>query len=454
MRTVLEFTHCEYRSVIVGASGQQSTLPIIFTDQGVLSQFVLYIHLHRRKSRSWQDAATFAMRLLLEFAAANHDHFKDPKVLFQAFADALFIGTIGNSCDPSDLWWYPRTRNDAGSIISHVTHFTDWLAIVNEEKKLQLNPWRDATQHEQRLNWAAYEHRRHNAFLSHLWGTNKGAKKSRSVRGGPLFIDRSRPPKTFPDSMFEALTSQGFRATGYHRQHGASLRNTLIAYLMHFGGLRLSEALSLWTGDVEIEGGEVIVRVYHPEYGVTPNGTMRSIYLDSKFGLQARNTLVKTTDALFLGWKNGLITDTERNCFEVFFFPYETSYEFAKMWRDYHLIQRTKPALDENHPYAFTNQKGQPYSHRMFRKAHRLAVERLGLMYNKVHGTTPHGHRHAYGQRLAAAGATPIQIKTALHHASISSSETYTQPSSQDIRNGLQEIESKLRVQHHEDASQ
>ncbi|MNC47726.1 site-specific tyrosine recombinase XerD [compost metagenome] len=158
--------------------------------------------------------------------------------------------------------------------------------------------------------------------------------------------------------------------------------------------------------------------------------------------------MVKATDPLFLGWKNGLITDPHRICFEVFFYPYETAQTFAILWRDYHLKQREKPSSGNDHPYAFTNRNGQPYSHRMFRKAHKLAVERIGLEYEKLQGTTPHGHRHAYGQRLAKAGATPLQIKSALHHASIASSETYTQPTAKDIREGLRELESKLSLQH------
>lgn len=446
MKAVLEFSHCEYRTVVVDASGQQSVLPVIVTDQGALDQFVLYIHLYRRRSRSWQDAATFSIRLLLEFTAVNHHYYEEPKALFKAFADALFMGTIGSKCDPSGLWWYPRSRDDADSIITHVTQFSDWLSTSNEERKLQLNPWRAATQHEQRLNWAAFEHRRNNAFLSHLWRENKNAKKSRTVRSEPLAIDRSTPPKAFPDNKFETLRSEGFRTTRRNTVHPTSIRNTLITYLMHFGGVRLSEALSLWSGDVGIENGEVIVRVHHPESGMAPDGTKRSEYLDRMYGLQPRNRLVKAVDPLFLGWKNGLITDAHRECFEVFFYPYEKALEFTQMWRDYHLIERVSPKSTESHPYAFTNIHGQPYSHRMFRKAHRIAIERVGLAYDKIHGTTPHGHRHAYGQRLASAGATPLQIKNAMHHASIASGETYTQPSAMDVRNGLRELESKLRA--------
>lgn len=448
MRTVLEFSHCEYRTVIVDAAGLQSVLPVIVTDQGILDQFVLYMHLNRRRSRSWQDSATFSLRLLVEYAAVNHEHYDEPKTLFKAFSDALFTGTIGNYRDPSGLWWEQRHRNDANTIISHITRFTDWLAIVNEESKLQLNPWRDATNHEQRLNWAAYSHRRHNAFLSHLWQGKQNTQKSRQIRSQALPVERTTPAKAFPDDYLEALVREGFRRRARDTFTRTDLRNTLITYLMHYGGLRLSEALSLWSEDVTVESGEVVIRVYHPEYGKAPDGSKRSTFLEKRYGLKSRNTLVKAKDPLFLGWKNGLITDPHRVCFEVFFYPYEAAQTFALLWRDYHLKQRVKPRSGNVHPYAFTNKEGQPYSHRMFRKAHKLAVERIGLEYEKLYGTTPHGHRHAYGQRLAKAGATPIQIKSALHHASIASSETYTQPTAMDIRDGLRELEAGLSLKY------
>jgi site-specific recombinase XerD len=161
---------------------------------------------------------------------------------------------------------------------------------------------------------------------------------------------------------------------------------------------------------------------------------------------------VKATDPLFLGWKNGLITDPRRRCFEVFFYPYEAGQVFACLWRDYHPKQRVKPKAGEAHPYAFTNRDGQPYSHRMFRKAHKLAVKRVGLVYEKMEGTTPHGHRHAYGQRLALDGADPLLIKNAMHHASITSSQTYTQPTTTQMRQSLRDLEARLRLQHADDS--
>ena len=125
---------------------------------------------------------------------------------------------------------------------------------------------------------------------------------------------------------------------------------------------------------------------------------------------------------------------------------------FAELWRDYHPKQRLKPKASEGHPYAFTNRDGQPYSHRMFRKAHKLGVERIGLVYEKIEGTTPHGHRHAYGQRLARNGADPLLVKNAMHHASITSSQTYTQPTTTQMRQSLRDLEARLRLQHADDS--
>lgn len=447
-KTQFESSHREFRKIVADGAGVQSVLPVILTEHGVLDQFARYIHESQHMSRSWQESATFAVQLLLEYMEANQRYYDTPRALFMGFSNALYAGTVSNRCDPSGLWWKPRQSQEAGKLIGHVTQFTDWLANVNADTKLQLNPWRQATRHEERLNWAAYSHRRDNAFLSHLWTSKPQTNLSRVVRARVLTVERQTPLNSFPEEQFDLLVSDGFRRRTRDSHDSTDLRNVLITYLMHWGGLRLSEALSLWSDDVCIEAGEVIVRVYHPQEGLTPQGkSNRASYLQSQYGLQPRNTLVKATDPLFLGWKNCLITDPQRKCFEVFFYPHEAGLIFGGLWRDYHLRQRVRPQAGQGHPYAFTNKSGQPYSHRMFRKAHELGIKRIGLMYEKILGTTPHGHRHAYGQRLAQAKAEPLLIKNAMHHKSITSSLVYTQPAAAQMRQSLQELDDKLRLQ-------
>lgn len=452
MKTILEASHREYRVFISGTPGLQPVLPIILTEHGVLDQFARYIHLNRRKSRSWQDSATYAVQLLLEYMEANQSESVTPKALFSEFSTALFTGTIERFSDPSGLWWHPRQPEDASKLIGHITRFSDWLSLFNENSDLQLNPWKEASRHEQRLNWAAYSHKRDNSFLSHLWRGDP-TLFSRLNSTLTLPIDRQTPAKAFPEEKIGILLEEGFRRRIQDTRGSTDLRNCLITYLMHFGGLRLSEALSLWSEDVSIEDGEVIVRVFHPQYGRAGDGTKRSDILQQRYGLQPRNTLVKATDPLFLGWKNCLLTDPHRRCFEVYFYPHDAALVFAALWRDYHLKQRVKPIAGENHPYAMTNKNGQPYSHRMFRKAHKLAIERIGMEYAKLQGTTPHGHRHAYGQRLAENGADQLLIKNAMHHASITSSQTYTEPSVLQMRRSLCNVELHLQEQHTENAT-
>ncbi|WP_116827484.1 gamma-mobile-trio recombinase GmtY [Pseudomonas syringae] len=445
MKTILEASHREYREFVNRTNGGKTILPIIVTDQGVLDQFANYIYLHRQRSGTWQDQSAYSVQLLIEYVEATHHQNITPKELFSEFCTALYAGTISNAVDSSNLWWEARHPESAAKIISHLTHFTDWLSATEEDPEKQLNPWKEARSHEQRLNWAAIAHKRDKAFLSHLWRPANDPRKTRAVSERNLPVERLTPALAFPELDFENFIEKGFIRRTRTSTILVDLKNMLITYLMHFGGLRLSEALSLWTSDVSIESGEIVVRIYHPEYGLAPNGKMRKNYLSSKYGLTPRNKLVKSIDSLFLGWKNCLITDPLRRCFEVFFYPHSSAIKFAQLWRDYHFLQRISPSLDNDHPYAFTNQRGQPYTHRMFRKAHKRAVEITKLTYSKTEGTTPHGHRHAYGQRLASDGAEALLIKYGMHHRSISSSQSYTQPSANQLRQKYRELEEKMR---------
>jgi integrase len=90
------------------------------------------------------------------------------------------------------------------------------------------------------------------------------------------------------------------------------------------------------------------------------------------------------------------------------------------------MAQRTQLRCD--HPYAFVTQEGKPYSIDSFERQHRRAVERIGLTVAKAMGTSPHGHRHAYGQALTAAKIDPISRKKALHHKALESQVVYTEP--------------------------
>ncbi|WP_236071655.1 tyrosine-type recombinase/integrase [Paraburkholderia domus] len=85
------------------------------------------------------------------------------------------------------------------------------------------------------------------------------------------------------------------------------------------------------------------------------------------------------------------------------------------------------------------------YTLTQYNKAHAAACKRIGLNVGKALGTTPHGHRHAYGQRLKRAGIEKPLIRRFMHHSSIESQEIYTQPSTRDARIALEAAALRLR---------
>jgi integrase len=104
--------------------------------------------------------------------------------------------------------------------------------------------------------------------------------------------------------------------------------------------------------------------------------------------------------------------------------------------------------LERLHPFAFVNMRrgevGTPYKIGQYEKAHAAAVKRIGMQVSKELGTTPHGHRHAYGRRLSNAGIEPVMIKRVMHHASIESQLVYTQPTLEEIHEMLKRAMSTL----------
>jgi hypothetical protein len=84
------------------------------------------------------------------------------------------------------------------------------------------------------------------------------------------------------------------------------------------------------------------------------------------------------------------------------------------------------------------------YSMESYKQMHRRAVERIGLTVGKLRGTTPHGHRHAYGRRLTRAGVDPVLRKKALHHKALASQAVYTAPNMAEVARALSAAAVKL----------
>jgi integrase len=67
-----------------------------------------------------------------------------------------------------------------------------------------------------------------------------------------------------------------------------------------------------------------------------------------------------------------------------------------------------------------------------------------GLTPSRVEGTTPHGHRHAYGGRLARAGVSGADIQRYMHRCSSESHLVYAKPLQSEVASALKRAAKRL----------
>lgn len=173
-------------TIVEDNTGIKSQLPILLTEQGELSTVTDYLLKLEVDgvSNSVMNGFLQAVSLLLDYMEANRGLFDDPKLLFQTFSKRLYTGTIGeDGIDPSGLYWVPSSTSNINKHIHRLTAFTNWLA--EKQGTASMNPLRDATPHEQRLNYAAWYRKNKNDFLGHIEDktVNKTIRKPLPQRG-------------------------------------------------------------------------------------------------------------------------------------------------------------------------------------------------------------------------------------------------------------------------------
>jgi site-specific recombinase XerD len=280
-------------------------------------------------------------------------------------------------------------------------------------------------------------------MLGYSWSPNSeratsGAPMVRAPRA-PKVV--SKQPPAFPEDKFEALLCKGF----LHSQR-KDFRGACITLLLHGAGFRESEPFHLYVQDVFPDPADRLayrVHIHHPEFGEAPSDVglgqatgsqlNRATFLRLHYGLEPRN---RVAGSLHAGWKNPLL-DEKYYMRAIWFMPQYGRW-FKELWDEY---LRQIVGISRTHPWAFVNLDrepiGAPYTIDKFQRAHAAACERIGLQAAKALGTTPHGHRHAFGQRLKQAGLDPAYIKLFMHHKSVNSQQSYTRPTPEQTRQAL-----------------
>lgn len=436
-------------------TGRELRLPAIFTESGLLISHLRYLASHLNNGQSWRDRSTFAVMLLIRYLNANDGAFGTTTELLRGFHDALSFGTINTSdlSDPSELYWSPRLAEDSNTLLNLISHYTDWLTRQSDYEIRRANPYRLATSTEQRVNWCAYYHRQDNVFLNHLQSSEHAKAHTEYVREvgrrnvAPVILEEVH---RFPGDRILQLLDVGFIRADRRKERdsdkAADFKSRAITILMHYGGVRKSEALHLYLDDIKVDKKrhEAVVKIYHPSQGASPEKGYknRAEYLAKRYQLRPRTEYLKS-ERLHLGWKAPALSRAERY-FTVEFFPPHKATEFLYVYEQYLKHQRVEPQ-GKDHPYAFTNTIGQPETIKNFQRLHKAAVERIGLEHYKYLGTTEHGHRHAYGYRLAENGFTQTEIQKALHHKSPHSCLVYMQSTNKDLREKMRSVEKNVR---------
>lgn len=416
--------------VIYRAANEGNTLdPFVsllqfFIDRGKVSQL------------PWQRTHARSVGLLLDHLAAHGDSVESaPAKALQRFVDDLAAGTVGlDGRDPSGLHWPPHSPTIVEAHLARITAFADWLS--ERTGSAPLNPWRSARPEERIVQLRRFERRAKGSLLAHAaYRAHEAISAGRvrtiqAPRQGRSTFDEVR---AFNEEAFLRLLTHGWskRApVGASLSARYRLRDLMLTILMHGGGLRACEPFHLFVGDViedPDQPGTALVHLFHPERGEAPYDAGgiwrdREHYLRDRWGLRPRNLEAGARQA---GWKNLALTDTRRKASQVYWFPTHWGQVFWTLYRAY---IRHRP--DAQHPWLFVSERpgerGHPYTVAAFEQAHARAVRRAGLIHGKRHGTSPHGHRHAYGLALANAAIDRRIVQRALQHKSPWSQDVYT----------------------------
>jgi len=417
-------------------------------------------------SKSTQKAALQAIELFLDYVGANEDCFNNRKELFNTFVARLDSGTMdADFIDPSGLRWEPKSTKVVNKHINSLTNFFDWLGEVTKNVDIQPNPLIKATSHEKLIHEATWHHRKDRKFLAHIKDKHRSnyVSQHRQNTGKRKLINQFSDHKVFPEKYIKGFINEGLLKASDRR---VAVRDACIVLLMHGTGVRLSEALGIWTCDVLLEP-TAKVRIYDEVDGVAPdnwkdkNGSSnRKAYLKEEFGRVPRRDMAGTE---LLGSKSKLV-DSKDGFKHSFWIDYPANYKdaFTELWLEYSEYRMQMQHFGgDKHPYAWVNfrkgaAQGGPLTLHNFVKHYGRALNRIDLEADSNKGLNPHGHRHSWGTRGTKLEINPLILQKGLHHASPESTAIYSHITPEEVTELLDkavaqfESKAKAKLENHE----
>ncbi len=419
-------------SLIVRDNNDQLTVIIIFCGKP-FTPLSRYFATRGETSLSFKTQMARSVCLMLDFAVVAGADYLEPETRGQFFTDfskLLDTGSIVDGGDARGLWWLPT---NSGRHIQNALAFSEWCAIEHSSKDVGVTP--DLPYETRIACWRMW------SGHSVARMTRKPNRNFKSVTldfASSQLLPVSRrasqdvaSPPVFLEDRFFTLLFRGFKVRGARRTDPFwkkyKVRDMLYTILLHGAGLRNSEPAHIFVDDIALDPTTpefLQVRIYHPEDGLIPYRdpiTGNFIQITRQTYLKLAHNRVPLTRT---GKRTGFKPKRYPRFLIAFWFPITWGKIFTQLLRIYLQHCRPKSTL----PWLFLTKEGLPLTGKAFAEIHRHAVESAGFQVSKALGTTPHGHRHSYGQRLEQAKrAGHLDTKTVMVCL------RQTHPDSQDI---------------------
>ena len=458
----------------------------------VINQWIFYL-LDEEITPSRLEIYVRALCHLYAFAMARYPagQFKpgEQEELLKDFIDAKKLGTDTYCIKPDErsawlmnlgLYWKPlfRRTNTIKLYLEAINQFDQWQVTFHKSKALNpyeervMTAWEIYCDFQQRTGWDPFVYlygaRQHIArdYQTNVYG--KYLHKRYKIES-----HRRKSPKAFPLDRFVDLVEQS-----------QNPRDKLLWLLMGGGSLRSSETLHLFLSDVEgidPKHGDARIILADPEYGYVrwtdtkgnQHYETREKYFAQEFtnpffsgnhilkNLQPRTLYGRRNTRLHAGYK-GMTFGDDNTVQTLFFSPdkkqaYDDHYlwwmhkvygqvfafYFKKYLEKYYwsnpFTGQTNPKGWPWHPWLFIctnrNNYGMPFTMSALKQAWQRALKRIGM---EDSGYGLHSLRHMYGAYCANILKIPIETTQILmHHASITSTQTYYRLTSKTIKNML-----------------
>lgn len=440
----------KYHSIVtirVSSGSVSRNMRVVMLENSMFNPLLDYFIENQFKSLSWQNNLVHIVGLFIDYIYTyENGYFGEAKkrIYFMPnLVKLLHYGTIdSNGDDKFGLFWSPKKINRVQVLTNELYVFLTWYHKKNlpNHENIFSKTYHEMSLNEKMIFWKHWNNKKHTSMLSHIKVLKTLPSKFYLEGKSTIFKSDLNDLSYFPNDKILDLLFSGFKTN-----NKLDLRNILITMLMHFGGCRLSEPFHIFADDITedpIHTGRALVKLYHPEDGMVRHfdkytkkvtTSSRKEFLLKKYSLNPRNLETGTYRA---GWKNLALDKVGHDNYAlVYWFP---TWAGELFWKLYKLYVTTVLPKNIQHPYLFVSLKTeQPYTINAFRDSYARAIKKIGLDSSKNCGTTPHAHRHSYGQNLENAKIDVRIIQKALHHRSPLSQMVYTMPGLEKINEVL-----------------